>query len=246
MFVAVYDQAEFDVRCEWGASGLSQLAPISAVVIIIDVLSFSTCVDVVVARKGIVYPFHGSEDAASQFGEEVGAIVADRRNREATYSLSPSRLIAAPEGMHLVLPSPNGSRLSATAGSATTVAACLRNARAVARWVQQRVDETGGGVALIPAGERWWPDDVLRPSYEDWLGAGAVASYLGGSLSPETEAAVAAFRQAEASLPHNLAACSSGKELVAGGHGADVALAAELNASAAVPLLKDGAYQAAV
>jgi 2-phosphosulfolactate phosphatase len=42
----IFDQQEFDIRCEWGEHGISVLAPISDVIIIIDVLSFSTSVDV--------------------------------------------------------------------------------------------------------------------------------------------------------------------------------------------------------
>ena len=32
------DQGEFDIRCEWGLRGVQTLAPISDVVVIVDVL----------------------------------------------------------------------------------------------------------------------------------------------------------------------------------------------------------------
>jgi 2-phosphosulfolactate phosphatase len=52
-----FDQAVFDVRCEWGQQGILQLAPISDVVIIVDVLSFSTCVDIATSRGAIAFPY---------------------------------------------------------------------------------------------------------------------------------------------------------------------------------------------
>ena len=39
-----FDQREFDIRCEWGEQGVARLAPISDAVIIVDIMSFSTCV----------------------------------------------------------------------------------------------------------------------------------------------------------------------------------------------------------
>lgn len=48
-----FDQADFNIRGEWGQQGVSQLAPISDVVVIVDVLSFSTCVDIVTSRGAI-------------------------------------------------------------------------------------------------------------------------------------------------------------------------------------------------
>ena len=51
-----FDQADFDVRREWGEQGVRQLAPISDVVIIIDVLSFSTCIDIATGRGAIAFP----------------------------------------------------------------------------------------------------------------------------------------------------------------------------------------------
>jgi hypothetical protein len=44
-----YDQAEYDLRCEWGLAGAQVQAPISDVLIVVDVLVFSTAVDIAVA-----------------------------------------------------------------------------------------------------------------------------------------------------------------------------------------------------
>jgi hypothetical protein len=51
-----YTQAEYQIRCEWGVRGVLTLAPI------IDVLSFTTSLDIAVAypylyRDASVYPY---------------------------------------------------------------------------------------------------------------------------------------------------------------------------------------------
>jgi hypothetical protein len=107
-----------------------------------------------------------------------------------------------PPGTRLVLPSPNGAALSLLAGTiaapagAAVVAACLRNARAVAAFACHG----GGSVAVIACGERW-PDRSLRPAWEDLVGAGAVMADLPGRRSPETQAACDAFRAAPGGPP---------------------------------------------
>jgi 2-phosphosulfolactate phosphatase len=213
------DQSEYQLRCEWGARGLQTLAPASDVVIIVDVLSFSTAVDIAVSRGASVEP--SAHDSKS-----VRAL--DR------YSLSPASLREIPEGYHLVLPSPNGAALSLLTGGKPAFTACLRNATAVA----EAARACGSTLAVIPAGERW-PDGSLRPSIEDWIGAGAVLAALDGRPSPEAALAIAAFEQTRTSLYRVLVECSSGRELVGRGFGADVRLAAELDRSAAAPMLKD-------
>jgi 2-phosphosulfolactate phosphatase len=118
-----------------------------------------------------------------------------------------------------------------------TVAACLRNATAIAEFARA----LGGPVAVIGAGERW-ADGSLRPAWEDLVGAGAVIAYLSGTRSPEAEAACQAFRGAEADLPGRLRACSSGRELIERGFASDVELAAAVGVSRCVPLLSGEAF----
>jgi 2-phosphosulfolactate phosphatase len=99
----------------------------------------------------------------------------------------------------------------------------------------------GNRVSVIPAGERW-PDGSLRPAVEDLVGAGAIIHSLEGERSPEAEAAESAFLRFRSDLLSYLMRCSSGKELAGHGFAADVDLAADLNASDCVPVLRDGAY----
>ena len=65
---------------------------------------------------------------------------------------------------------------------------------------------------------------------------------LSGTYFSEAEVARAAFRAMRADLPRLLHDWASGQELVARGYEEDVQLAAQLNVSDAVPVLREGAY----
>lgn len=231
-----FNQANFEVRCEWGKQGVLQLAPISDVVILVDVLSFSTCVDIATSRGAVIYPYLWKDESAKAFAQSVNAELADKRG-SSRYSLSPTSLTLASEAIRLVLPSPNGSALSLAADATPTLTGCLRNCRAVALAAMSY----GSQIAVVPAGEKWG-DDSLRPSFEDLIGAGAIMSYFEGTLSPEAQSAVAVYRGIQQDLEHIIKQCSSGKELIERGFEQDVELAAELNVSDCVPTLVDGAY----
>lgn len=236
-----FDQADFEVRCEWGEQGILHLAPISDVIVIVDVLSFSTCIDIAISRGAIVFPYRWNDGSASDFARSINAEVAAKRG-VSRYSLSPDSLLAIDPGTRLVLPSPNGSSLSLATGGTPTLTGCLRNCRAVALAAMQY----GPRIAVIPAGERWL-DGSLRPAVEDWIGAGAILHYLdpSGNLSPEAQLAVAAYRGVRRSIATLIRQCGSGRELIERGFGQDVGLAADLNVSRGVPTLVDGAYRLA-
>ena len=107
------------ILSEWGISGVEALRGQAAVLVIVDVLSFSTAVDVAVSKGAIVHPFpYGDEVAAQVAADRVGGVLAEpRRSSGNQFSLSPQSLLALPPGTHIVLPSPNGARLSLACGS---------------------------------------------------------------------------------------------------------------------------------
>jgi 2-phosphosulfolactate phosphatase len=240
---AYWDQTGFGARFEWGEEGVRRLAPISDVVVIVDVLSFTTCVDIAVGRGGIVFPYRWRDESAAAFAQEQMAQLAVPRGRttpEQPHSLSPVSLEALEPGTRIVLPSPNGATLTtiASAFGATVFAGCLRNATAVGQAAAKR----GNIVTVIAAGERW-ADDSLRPAIEDMIGAGAILAAMRPTApSPEAIAAIAVYAAAAAALPNFLAACSSSRELIDLGFPEDVAAATLADVSATVPILRDGAF----
>jgi 2-phosphosulfolactate phosphatase len=237
---SVFRQDGYDIRLEWGAEGVAALADTCGALVVVDVLSFSTAVDVAVSRGARILPLPWQDSPAAEAAKAAGAVLGGERS----WSLRPSSLLDIPAGTLLALASPNGATLAtkAAATGARVLAGCLRNARAVAG---QALAAAGGRpVGVIPAGERWSVDGCpLRPCVEDQLGAGAVVAAMlvlgGGVASPE---ALMASRAALATddLEAALAGCSSGRELAARGREQDVELAGELDVSTVAPVLVDG------
>ncbi|MCL6468607.1 MAG: 2-phosphosulfolactate phosphatase, partial [Ralstonia sp.] len=63
----------YNIHCEWGEHGASALAPHCDAVIVVDVLSFCTCVDVAVARGARIYPYPWRDASAETFARRAGA-----------------------------------------------------------------------------------------------------------------------------------------------------------------------------
>lgn len=267
-----HSQDRHTVRLEWGPTGGGSLTTYAAqrgdsvIAVVLDVLSFTTCVSVACDRGITVHPYRWRDESAAQFAVEHGATLARTRSEVAHdggISLSPMSIRRASEDVRaLVLPSPNGSTICAllAASGATVVAGSLRNRRAVGDWIVDRLvaqlrstPGTSPAIVVVPAGERW-PDDSLRPAAEDLWGAGAVVEAIvtrlehqAGPLllSPESELALHAWRGVSDRIGEALADSASGRELIEKGWPDDVHVAAELDSSARVPVLHDGAFVAA-
>jgi 2-phosphosulfolactate phosphatase len=215
------------------------LLPDVRTVVVIDVLRFTTAVDAAVAAGCTVFPYRWKDASAAAYADSVGAVLAEP-GAERGPSLSPVSMSSQPAGISIVLPSPNGATCVAEAAQTgcVVVAACLRNAAAVA----DSLASAPRPIAVVAAGEQR-PDGSLRPAIEDHLGAGAVLAGLSAGHSPEAEAAAALWRSVGADAARLLADCYSGRELAERGFGADVAYAAATDVSGLAPRLIDGAFR---
>ncbi|MDG4824114.1 2-phosphosulfolactate phosphatase [Asanoa sp. WMMD1127] len=258
-------QQGYGVRFDWGPEGARRLAPGSAYAVVVDVLSFTTSVSVLVDAGTRVHPRAWHEAPPASDGGIPVATGRRSTTPERPWSLSPAALRRAPRTPDLILPSPNGSAIAAAIQDhCGLVAGSLRNAAAVGRWLRAAgVGTPERPLTVIAAGERW-PDGSLRPAMEDLLGAGAVIAALRtGSpsprgtadlaaratadlttLSPEADLAARAYR-ATADPRQAIMDSASGRELAAIGFADDVAVAVEIGASDTVPILRDGAFSAA-
>ena len=251
-----FRQQAYRVRFERGERGalglLSRRPPDVHVAIVVDVLSFSTAVDVAVSRGAQVFPSRFKSLAESQqiatMYDALLAVPRGERSEASPYTLSPSTLESLPTGARLVLPSPNGARCVRAAYDCrvpTVIVGCLRNVRAVAAFARARTGRYGA-IAVIAAGERW-PDGSLRPSVEDDLGAGAIlaALDLDESFSPEARYAAASFSAMRDALADVVRDSVSGRELSETGYGDEIRWAIEVDVSSNVPLLQEDGFIAA-
>ena len=266
--MAPIDQLDAQVRMEWGRHGLEALlAGGVRTVVIVDVLRFTTTVDVACGRGAAVTPWPDDEGAAEE-ADRRGAVLAQRPQTggdTSQPSLSPVSLRNLQPTDHVLLPSPNGATLAhrAAAAGVTVLAGCLRNAAAVAA----AITEFPAGV--VAAGERW-PDGSLRLAVEDAWGAGAVIAALSPATSQDPTAGLLAMfgnapqaappteppptlspeaSWAATAIPSDLASLlprtASGRQLQEAGWSLDMEVAAARDVSQTVPRLgQDGTFRA--
>ncbi len=255
--VTVFEQDGYDLRVEWGLDGVRALGPHCAVLVIVDVLVYTTTVEIVVGQGARVLPLPWRDERAAAAAEAEGAtlVPSGLANLDGQptatgrpgWTLRPSSLAGLPRSALLAIASANGGTLCAAAAEtgATVLAGCLRNASAVAAAAAELAGNRPVGV--IAGGERWKTGTApLRPSIEDHLGAGAIAAAVPGRSAPSAEATLAAltYGAARHRLPELLAASVSGRELTVAGVPDDVRLAGAVDASRTVPVLTDGVFSA--
>ena len=127
------EQPGFDSRFEWSAEGAALLARACPVVVVVDVLRFTTAVEVAVARGAVVVPRPWV----------AGRVQADWS------SLSPASLLRVPAGTRVELASPNGAMVALAAAGAVLHAAGGRSSPEARTAVAAFLDAAGDLPGLV-------------------------------------------------------------------------------------------------
>ncbi len=242
----VFSQAPYRCRLDWGAVGAERAARQGDIIVIVDVLSFSTSVVQAVSRGAIIYPCAEDEDTR-RLAANLKAEVAVKREQvpdESRYSLSPLTYADISEGSKVILPSLNGGTCVRCSQSASHIfAGALVNAEATAHTVTEIMRSSDLNVTVIACGEREKePPHDLRPAVEDYLGAGAILTGIPFDKSPEAQICESAFRANSDRIAELIWDSLSGRELREAGFGEDVRLAARTDIFATAACLKGGAF----
>lgn len=230
MTLDLYGQSPFASRLQWGLEGAQTAARAGHILVIVDVLVFSTSATAIVAQGCRLLPVGSLGELKEAAGRWNARELAGRAHPTPEgWSHSPASLTHLIPGTPFVYFSANGSRCCrAAVGAAALLVGGLVNARAVAGAAAALQQQTGRPITVVACGERW-ENDSLRPALEDELGAGAILAHLPGPRSAEAEAAAALFLAVEDRLPDLAWDCASGRELRARGYGEDVTFASRLN-----------------
>jgi 2-phosphosulfolactate phosphatase len=241
----MFSQSPYVCRVEWGRRGAREAAERGDIIIIVDVLSFSSTVVSALHFGAVIYPYPPYADGKG-YAEKLNAEYILGRAEAAKAgkpTLSPVSFNEEHSNKRYVLSSLNGAFCTWIASEVPALLiGSLLNASSVASAATQLRLLSNANITVIPCGEQWGSgreeEDTLRPAIEDYLGAGAILSYLDGEKSPEAEVCIGAFLQVKPKVEELIWNCGSGRELRERGFEADVKHCSHLNIYQTVPILK--------
>ena len=215
------------VCLSWGRRGARDATERGDLVVIVDVLRFSSAATTAAAHGASVRPLEWVA------GARVGR-------------LSPLHYVGAEAGRVYEVSSPNGA-VCCRHGGAVLVGSLL-NAKATAAAAATTAAAEGVDVTVLACGERWRDTGRLRFALEDYLGAGAILSRLhadaGCNCSADAELCARAFEAAAPDLERLIRECPSGRELQELSKGDDVRHSARLDLYDVAVVMRDGLLSA--
>jgi len=158
--------------------------------------------------------------------------------------LSPMSFTYADKGQRFVMCSLNGAACTWIASNVPALLiGCPLNASATANKANLLKNKLGTNITVVPCGEKWLDalenENELRPSIEDYLGAGIILSKLTGSKSPEAEVCIGAYEYSKDKISELIWDSASGRELRERGYEQDVLHCSQCDITTTVPILRE-------
>jgi 2-phosphosulfolactate phosphatase len=247
----MFSQSPYICRVEWGKRGAREAAERGDIIIIVDVLSFSSTVITALRYGAILYPYPPHLDG-EEYAEKMGAEYILGRTEAAKIgkpTLSPVSFQPGHANKKYVLSSLNGAFCTWVASKVPALLiGSLLNASSAAAAANQLRWQTNANITVVPCGEQWSDveeyEERLRPSIEDYLGAGAILSNVKGEKSPEAEVCIGAYQSAKQKIKELIWDSGSGRELRARGFEEDVIHCSRLDVYQTVPILNKNHFEA--
>lgn len=230
----------------WGRSGAIRASENSEIVVIVDVLSFSTTVAYAVKQGAFIYPLALGDDPTDLIKKYIAEAAVPRMDvpDKGRFSLSPLTYMGIEKNTRVVLPALNGGTCCklAQGNSNTILIGALVNAQSIGRHIMSLLNKSNvvKTITVVACGERFKrlnSDGGIRFAIEDYLGAGAILSWLNSNKTPEAEVCEEALKHNQVNLERVIWDCESSGELREIGFGDDVKLASQLNAFEVVPVM---------
>lgn len=240
------------VKIDWGVEGLKYALRDNDIVIIVDVMRFSSAAVTAVAEGFVIYPVPDNDKGLKLAGE-IGAELAGKAP-VARFSLSPLSYIKNNQhpNKRVVLASPNGATCAALVKEHDIgYIGCFLNAEAVARRAEREASESGRDITVIAAGEDRAAEKDGRVYYvrensgrvfapEDYLGAGAIISFMSLPKNTDTVLCESSFNVVRDNLRDLLTESYSGRWLLQNDAQKDLEHLLQINYYDIVPVINNG------
>nr|MBA4405257.1 2-phosphosulfolactate phosphatase [Nanoarchaeum sp.] len=241
-----------EVKLDWGTEGLNFAVKNNNIVVVVDVLRFSSAVVTAIANGFVIYPISNFEKGKI-FADSIGAEISGETGKS-KFSLSPLSFLKNRDNKNkkVVLYSPNGAACcELVKNGCIAYIGSLLNAKVVGKQAFKIAKNKNLNVTIVAAGEKratisgekvlYTKENSRRVfAVEDYLGCGAIISYINLPKSPEAEICESAFVGLKDKLKELLFNSFSGRYLMQNNKSKDVDFVSQLNYYNVIPVISKG------
>jgi 2-phosphosulfolactate phosphatase len=240
------------IDLKWGPSGTKKAVTKNNIIVIVDVLRFSSATTVAVYKGVIIIPSYSkrlSKVLAKRFNAEISG--SSREPTKWKYSLSPLSYLNAKKNTKVVLFSPNGAKCSAIAGHAKhAFVGSFLNATIIGNYVSRISRKINEDVTVVSAGETELTKLLKRLpveesfvnkenkeyfALEDFLGSGAIISATNLDRTTNARHAELSYLKYRNNLLETLKSCVGARYLINSGREHEVDFCLQLDKYNCVP-----------